>query len=109
MKQYLSKPQQDESFSDERRSRTRELVSGWSATVFLENGINISAEIKDGSAGGAGLLFTGQAGLIVKDAIVTIYIKAHHRHFTRRLTFAGCRHEGNDGPLWRGIYRSRWP
>ena len=109
MKQYLSKLQQDESFSDERRNRIRELVSGWNATVFLENGINISAVVKDGSTGGAGLLFTGQPGLIVADAIVTLYITALHRHFTRRATVRWVQDGGHGGSLWRGICRSCWP
>lgn len=94
MKQYLSKPQQDESFSNERRNRTRELVSGWSATVFLENSINISAEIKGSSAGGAGLIYAGRPGYIVKDDIVTIYIRAQHRHFSRRAKVRWAEAEG---------------
>ena len=91
----ISKQLQDEPFINERRNSARELVSGWSATVFLENGIAIGAEIKDSSTGGAGLFLTGQPGLIVKDAIVTIYIKALHRHFTRRTHVRWVQAEGD--------------
>ena len=67
---------------NEQRSRVRESVSGWSATVFHENGI-VQTELTDSSGGGVGVAFSGQCCFIAKDDSVTISIKAQHLHFTR--------------------------
>ena len=72
-----------ESGLNEQRSRTREPVSGWSATVFHENGI-IQTELTDSSGVGVGVAFSGQCGFIAQDDSVTISVKAQHLHFTRK-------------------------
>ncbi|MDP1772705.1 MAG: ATPase, T2SS/T4P/T4SS family [Methylobacter sp.] len=97
MTQYLAKPPQNEPLASENRNKSRELVSGWSATVFQENSIAISnAGIEDSSAGGAGLLVTGHFGDIDKDAKITISIEANHRRFTRQAKVRWVQTVGND-------------
>ncbi len=89
MTQYLSKQLQEE-----QRSRPRELVSGWSATVFHTNSTS-NAEIANSSFGGACLIIAGQTAVIDKDAILTISIKAQHRLFTRLAKVRWVQAEGN--------------
>jgi general secretion pathway protein E len=97
MTEYLSKHSQNEPLVSENRDKSRELVSGWSATVFQENSITISsAEIADSSAGGAGLMVTGHFGVIDKDAKITISIEANHRRFTRQAKVRWVHTDGND-------------
>ncbi len=81
----------------ENRDKSRELVSGWSATVFQENSITISnAEIEDSSSGGAGLMIVGHSGVIDKDVKITISIEANHRHFTRQAKVCWVHAKGGD-------------
>jgi type IV pilus assembly protein PilB len=97
MTQYLPKPQHNEQLTSENRDNSRELVSGWSATVFQENSITISnAEIEDSSVGGAGLMVSGHSAHIDQDATITISIESNHRRFTRQAKVRWVRTEGND-------------
>ncbi len=85
MKHEQSKTLKTGPVAAENRDKSRELVSGWRATVFQENSITISnAGIEDSSSSGAGLMIAGHAGVIDKDVKITISIEANHRRFTRQ-------------------------
>jgi type IV pilus assembly protein PilB len=89
-------PLNEPTFSD-KRAKSRELVSGWSAKIFQATGITISnAEIGDSSSGGVGLMVTGPSGVLDKDLKITISIEANNRRFTRQAKVRWVLAEGSD-------------
>lgn len=70
----------------ENRSSPRELVSGWSAVLFLADGLNhCNARVVDSSVGGFGLTLETACSALEVEAQVVINIKAQHRQFSRKV------------------------
>ncbi|MGJ0491134.1 ATPase, T2SS/T4P/T4SS family [Methylobacter sp.] len=91
------KPSELERPASGQGSTERQPVSGWRATVFLEDGATAShADVKDASESGAGLIMAGHAGQIADDQTITVSIEAQHRRFTRKARVCRVQVEGDE-------------
>jgi general secretion pathway protein E len=91
------KPSELERPASGQESTERQPVSGWRATVFVEDGATVShADVKDASESGAGLIFAGHAGQIDDNQTITVSIEAQHRRFTRKARVCRVQAEGDE-------------
>ena len=80
----------------ENRSSPRELVSGWSAVLFLADGLNhCNARVVDSSVGGFGLTLETACSALEVEAQVVINIKAQHRQFSRKVRIVWMQSESS--------------
>jgi type II secretory ATPase GspE/PulE/Tfp pilus assembly ATPase PilB-like protein len=94
MRQNSSRPERP---AAEQRSADRQPVSGWRATVFIEDSLTFShADVKDASDSGAGLVIAGQPGLVRHDQAITVSIEAQHRRFTRKARVCRAQADGDE-------------